>query len=106
MAKQHLRGIGTLVLATVVGGTGDLGFDKRKALVDDTSGQQADELLVGPGGTTRHIGGPGGARQLADIEGLLDVAVDARCGEVALEGGGAHLTTGHAVDRVVPDDRR
>ena len=106
LAKQHLRRIGAFVLAAVVGGTGDLGLDKRKALMDDAPGQKTDELLVGPGGAARHIGGPGGASQLADVEGLLDVAVDTRRGEVALEGGGAHLAAGHAVDRVVPDDRR
>ena len=65
----------------------------------------AGQLLVAPGGAAGDVGRPRGVRQLAEVEGGLDVAVHARRRLVAEVRGGAHLAAGHAVDGVVEDER-
>ena len=86
-------------------GTTTIASTNAKPLWAMPPAMSCDELLVGAGGAAGHVGRARGVSQLADVEGLLDVAVDARRRAVALEGGGAHLAAGHAVDRVVEDER-
>ena len=61
---------------------------------------------VGVGRAAGDERGSRGARQLADVEGRLGVAVRARLGDVALVRGRAGLPAGHAVDGVVEHQRR
>ena len=94
------------VEAPVVDGADGHRLDHGEALVDDAAGDDVDQLLIGPGGAAGDVGRPRGMGQLAEVEGGLDVAVHARRRLVAEVRRGAHLAAGHAVDRVVEDERR
>ncbi|MPM98356.1 hypothetical protein SDC9_145542 [bioreactor metagenome] len=89
-----------------MGGAGGDDFDEGHALLlyalDDEL-LQADGII---GGRPRHKGCAGGFCELADVKGLLDVAVPAGCRGGTLRGRAGVLAARHAVVVVVDHDGR